>query len=46
MQDLYSWQDSLGSNTLEVYIHRLRQKIGKERIQTVRGLGYQLVGAV
>ena len=46
MQDLYSWQDSLGSNTLEVYIHRLRHKIGKERIQTVRGLGYQLVGAV
>ena len=46
MGDLYSWQDSLGSNTLEVYIHRLRQKIGKERIQTVRGLGYQLVGAV
>lgn len=43
MQDLYSWQDSLGSNTLEVYIHRLRQKIGKDRIQTVRGLGYQLV---
>lgn len=43
MQDLYSWQDSLGSNTLEVYIHRLRQKIGKDRIQTVRGFGYQLV---
>lgn len=42
-QDLYSWQDSFGSNTLEVYIHRLRQKIGKDRIQTVRGLGYQLV---
>ncbi len=41
-QDLYSWQDSLGSNTLEVYIHRLRQKIGKDRIQTVRGIGYQL----
>lgn len=43
MQDLYSWQDALGSNTLEVYIHRLRQKIGKEKIQTVRGFGYQLV---
>ena len=43
MQDLYSWQDSLGSNTLEVYIHRLRQKVGKDKIQTVRGFGYQLV---
>lgn len=46
LQDLYSWQDSFGSNTLEVYIYRLRQKIGKDRIQTVRGLGYQLVDAV
>lgn len=42
MQDLYSWQDPLGSNTLDVYIHRLRQKIGKKRIQTIRGMGYQL----
>ena len=42
MQDLYAWDDALGSNTLDVYIHRLRQKIGKDRIQTVRGMGYQL----
>lgn len=42
-QDLYSWQDQLGSNTLEVYIHRLRQKVGRERIETVRGFGYQLI---
>lgn len=41
-QDLYTWQDSLGSNTLEVYIHHLRQKIGKARIQTQRGVGYLL----
>ena len=45
-QDLYSWQDQLGSNTLEVYIHRLRQKIGKERIETVRGFGYQLIDEI
>ncbi len=45
-QDLYSWQDSLGSNTLEVYIHHLRQKIGKNRIQTIRGIGYQLVDPI
>lgn len=43
LQDLYSWQDNLGSNTLEVYIHRLRQKLGKEAIVTVRGVGYQLL---
>lgn len=40
-QDIYSWQDSFGSNTLEVYIHHLRQKIGKEWIHTVRGMGYR-----
>lgn len=41
-QDLYTWQDSLGSNTLEVYIHHLRQKIGRARIVTQRGVGYLL----
>ena len=41
-QDIYSWQDNFGSNTLEVYIHNLRQKLGKELIQTVRGVGYRL----
>lgn len=45
-QDLYTWQDSLGSNTLEVYIHHLRQKIGKARILTQRGVGYQLTEGV
>lgn len=41
-QDIYSWSDNLGSNTLEVYIHHLRQKIGKEMITTVRGVGYRM----
>lgn len=40
-QDMYSWEDSFGSNTLEVYIHRLRSKLGKEYIHTVRGSGYR-----
>lgn len=44
-QDIYSWNDSLGSNTLEVYIHHLRQKLGKEMITTVRGTGYRLEDA-
>lgn len=29
-------------NTIEVYIGRLRKKIGREVIRTVRGLGYRL----
>ncbi|QFS61981.1 two-component system response regulator PmrA [Pantoea dispersa] len=41
-QDLYSWNDDPGSNTLEVHIHNLRRKLGKDRIKTVRGVGYRL----
>lgn len=42
-QALYCFDDDIGSNTLEVYVSRLRKKIGKERIETLRGLGYRLV---
>ncbi|HEY0640071.1 MAG TPA: response regulator transcription factor [Pseudonocardiaceae bacterium] len=31
-----------GSNVVNVYINTLRQKIGTDRIQTVRGAGYRL----
>jgi len=41
-QDIYSWQDDPGSNTLEVHIHNLRRKLGRDRIKTVRGVGYRL----
>ncbi|AKM46081.1 two-component system response regulator PmrA [Edwardsiella anguillarum] len=41
-QDLYSWQDELSSNSLEVHIHNLRRKLGKNRIKTLRGVGYRL----
>ena len=32
------------SNTLDVLVSRLRKKIGRERIETVRGLGYRFRG--
>lgn len=41
-QDLYSWDDDPSSNSLEVHVHNLRQKIGKDRIRTLRGFGYLL----
>lgn len=41
-ESLYAWGDEAGSNTVEVYIHHLRKKLGTELIRTVRGLGYQL----
>jgi two-component system response regulator QseB len=39
----YGWGDEVESNALEVHIHNLRRKLGKDRIRTVRGVGYQLV---
>ncbi len=37
---LYSWEDGAESNTIEVYIHHLRKKLGQDLIRTVRGIGY------
>jgi DNA-binding response OmpR family regulator len=34
-----------GSNVVDVYVRYLRRKIGAERIETVRGVGYRLVQA-
>lgn len=37
---LYSWKDEVDSNAVEVHIHHLRKKLGRELIRTVRGVGY------
>lgn len=39
---LYGWQEEVESNAVEVHIHNLRNKIGRERIETLRGLGYRV----
>jgi two-component system response regulator QseB len=39
---LYGWGDEVGSNTIEVYIHYLRRKLGSGVIRTLRGVGYTL----
>ena len=39
---LYGLDADASSNTLEVFISNLRRKIGRKRIQTLRGLGYKL----
>jgi DNA-binding response OmpR family regulator len=41
-ESLYAWGEEAGSNTVEVYVHRLRKKFGAEFIRTIRGLGYRL----
>ncbi len=42
-QQLYGLTQGAESNTLEVHIHALRKAVGRERIETVRGVGYRLV---
>lgn len=39
---LYGWQEEVESNAVEVHIHNLRGKIGRDAIETVRGLGYRM----
>ncbi|WP_120429659.1 response regulator transcription factor [Acinetobacter baylyi] len=39
-EKLYDCDDEINSNTIEVHIHNLRQKLGKDFIRNVRGLGY------
>jgi two-component system OmpR family response regulator len=41
LDDLYALEDAREPNTVEVLIGRLRRKIGRERITTLRGLGYR-----
>lgn len=40
MQSIYSWDDDVDSNTLEVHIHNLRKKLDATFIRTIRGIGY------
>lgn len=39
---LYGWQEEVGSNAVEVHVHNLRSKLGRELIETVRGEGYRM----
>lgn len=41
-QQLYAWGEEVESNTIEVFVHHLRRKLGVESIRTVRGVGYLL----
>lgn len=39
---LYAFGEEIESNTIEVYVSRLRKKLGRDAIETVRGMGYRL----
>jgi two-component system OmpR family response regulator len=42
VEHLYDQDFDRDSNTIEVFIGRVRKKIGPDRIETARGLGYRL----
>jgi DNA-binding response OmpR family regulator len=44
IEALYGWDETIESNAVDVYVHHLRRKLGAERIETQRGLGWRLVG--
>jgi len=41
-EKLYGWNEEVESNTVEVYIHALRKKLGADLIKNVRGVGYMV----
>lgn len=43
-EHVYGMSDTRESNTIEVFIARLRAKLGRETIRTLRGLGYRMDG--
>lgn len=42
LDHVYSVHHDRDSNTLEVYIARLRKKLGRDSIRTIRGMGYRI----
>ena len=41
-EKLYGWNQEVESNTVEVYVHALRGKLGQNFIRNVRGVGYMV----
>jgi two-component system, OmpR family, response regulator len=39
---LYAFEEEIESNAIEVYISRIRRKLGRDFVRTTRGLGYRL----
>lgn len=41
-EQIYGWNEEVASNAIEVIIHGLRKKLGKNTIKNVRGLGWMV----
>lgn len=44
-EKIYGWDEDIESNTIEVYVHALRKKLGADFIKNVRGVGYKVATA-
>ena len=42
---VYDWDSSVGSNAIEVHLHKLRRKLGTDAIRNIRGVGYRIDGS-
>jgi two-component system, OmpR family, response regulator len=42
LDDVWGASDDAAANVVEVYVGYLRRKLGRERIETVRGVGYRM----
>jgi two-component system response regulator QseB len=43
LEGINNWDEEVESNTIEVYISRLRRRLGHGMIETLRGVGYKFV---
>jgi len=43
LDQVWGYDYDPGSNIVDVYVGYLRKKLGSERIETLRGMGYRLV---
>lgn len=39
---VYGWESDVESNAIEVHLHHLRKKLGRNILRNVRGVGYIL----
>ena len=39
---IYGWGEEIASNTIEVHISKLRKKLGKDTIETIKNIGYRI----
>ncbi len=43
-EKLYAWDNDVSSNAVEVHVHHLRKKLGKDIIKTINKIGYMVEG--